>query len=166
MATTVATASPRTVRPLYLLALLGAERCAPIEGRTRLVKLVFLLQKKILEELRLGFARDAYRFRPFNYGPFTEEVYDDFETLRIRGLASVEGDDEAVQRFQLTDKGRAILSNLTANQTIPPALFAEIQELKRTYGSLPLDQLIKRVYSQYPSYTGKSLIKDSIEAGP
>lgn len=129
------------------------------------MKLVFLLQKKILEELRLGFASDAYRFRPFNYGPYTEEVYDDFETLRIRGLADVEGDDEATQRYHLTDKGRAVLSNLVTGHTISPTLFDEIQKLKRIYGPLPLDQLIKRVYSQYPSYTGKSLIKDQVGAG-
>src|SRR5579863_8124679 len=103
-----------SLRPLYLLALLGADRCAPIQGRTRLVKLVFLIQKKIIEELRLGVTKDAYRFRALNYGPFSEDVYDDFETLRLRGLADVSGEDEALQSFHLTSRGQAVLSKLVA----------------------------------------------------
>lgn len=148
------------VRPLYLLALLGAKKCAPVTGRTRLVKLVFLVQKKVIEELRLGITPDSYRFRALNYGPFSEDVYDDLATLQIRGLAAVDGDNEAVQSFHLTDKGRGLLSRLVQNRVIPPSVFSAIQDVKEAYGDLPLDKLIERVYSQYPAYTGRSLIKD------
>jgi uncharacterized protein len=150
-----------SIRPIYLLALLGADKCAPIEGRTRLVKLVFLVEKKVIEELRLGLiTQQAYTFRALNYGPFTEEVYDDLTTLQLRGLAEVTGDDEAVQNFHLTDKGRGLLSKMIDKGTIPMPLFSAIQQVKQTYGSLPLDRLIERVYKQYPEYTGRSLIKD------
>lgn len=153
-------ANSRAVRPLYLMAMLGADRSAPIVGRTRLVKLVFLMQKKVLEELRLGLTADGYRFRAFNFGPFTEEVYDDFETLRIRGLAGVEGADEALQSYHLTDAGVALLSRLLSQGRLSRPLFDEIQKVKVTYGRLALDKLIRQVYAQYPSYTGESLIRD------
>ena len=152
--------NPGAARPLYLLTLLGADRCSAVEGRTRLIKLMFLVQKRVIEELKLGITRDAYNFRAFNYGPYSEDVYADFEFLRIRGLAQVDGDDEAVQRFHLTPRGQAMISRLVTNRTISPAMFDETQRIKQTYGKLSLEKLLARVYAQYPAFTTRSLIKE------
>ena len=64
---------PRVLyRPFYMLTLLASNDGAPIHGRTRLEKLVFLIQKELVESQKLGISEDSYHFRPLHYGPFTE----------------------------------------------------------------------------------------------
>ena len=54
-----------------ILALLEADGRKPIYGRTRLVKMLFLLQEAIKKE-SIEF-EDMYDFRPLHYGPFAFE---------------------------------------------------------------------------------------------
>ena len=66
------------------------EEAEPIEGRTRLMKLLFLLQfqkefpvDKILE------SHSKYEFQAYHYGPFTKDVFNDLEFLENVGLIDV-----------------------------------------------------------------------------
>lgn len=54
-----------------------------VRGRTRLMKLVFLLVK---EEGFDKIISEGATFKPFRYGPFDVEVYDAIEALKALGI--------------------------------------------------------------------------------
>jgi hypothetical protein len=66
----------------------------PVRGRTRLVKLLYLL-KRTLEEKGSRPLVDTdkfYQFYPYRFGPFTREVFDDLEFFRNLGIIRVAPD--------------------------------------------------------------------------
>ncbi len=157
-------ASARPPAPLpratYLLLLLNADNGASIQGRTKLVKLAFLVQKRVVEGLKIGVSEESYSFRPLHYGPFTEEVFDDLAALQMLNLVSVVGDDPDSQNFMITDRGREAVRRLADEARVSSILMQEIGKVKVMYGRMPLNQLIDRVYHDYPEYTEKSEIKN------
>jgi uncharacterized protein len=154
-------AKPRILsRPFYMLTLLASADAAPIQGRTRLEKLTFLIQKELVEDQKLGISEDAYHFRPLHYGPFTEEVLDDVTTLQVLGLVDVTGSEDAAQVFRLTEKGKTAFERLLARGGLPKRLLEGVRKIKTTYGRMPMDELLSRVYNSYPGYTTKSVIRD------
>lgn len=56
-----------------------------ITGRTRLMKLLYLLGEEH-EIARLLDIKNWYQFEPYDYGPFSEEVYEDIDFLANVGL--------------------------------------------------------------------------------
>src|SRR5207245_2414529 len=111
----VVTSPPSPVplpRATYLLLLLETDNGRPIEGRTRLDKLAFLVQQKVIEDLKVGVAQDSYHFRPLHYGPFTEEVFDDLTALRTMGLVDIAGDEASTQLFRITPEGQRVVRRL------------------------------------------------------
>jgi len=143
-----------------LLLLLDADNGAPVQGHTRLVKLAFLVQKKVIEGLKVGVTEESYKFRPWHYGPYTEEVYDDLTALQLLDLVNVMGEDPDRQTFTITTKGREAVRRLADEARISAILMEEIRRIKVTYGRIPLQQLMDRVYHEYPEYTEKSEIKN------
>lgn len=155
------TAKPKVLsRPIYMLALLAADSGSPIQGRTKLEKLTFLIQKELVESEKLGISDDAYHFRPLHYGPFTEEVLDDVTTLQVLGLVEVTGEEDSTQVFRLTPKGSAAFDRLLAREGLPKRLLDGVRRIKTTYGRMPMDELLSKVYNAYPAYTTKSVIRD------
>lgn len=157
------TAAPRPgplPRATFLLLLLAGDNAASIQGRTRLEKLAFLVQKRVIEGLKVGVTVDTYRFRSLRYGPYTEEVLDDILTLQLLNLARIEGDDEATQVFRITQEGQTAVDRLLTEGRVSRVLVEEVDRIKRFFGRLRLEQLIERVYKDYPEYTDKSEIKD------
>lgn len=75
---------------LLLLALPGCSgnKFEPILGRTRMMKLLYLLDKEINVKKRLGL-NSYYDFEAYHYGPFSKDVFDDIEFLRNVGLVNV-----------------------------------------------------------------------------
>jgi uncharacterized protein YwgA len=78
----------------------------PIEGRTRLQKIVFLLKNKY----GLPFSFD---FKPYYYGPYSEELSDLVSLLRALGFAEEKTDhfglDQIRYDYVLTEKGKGYL---------------------------------------------------------
>jgi len=161
----------------------------PIEGITRLEKLLFLLKKEG------GFLRSAppevdFNFLPFRMGPWAAEVYDEVDFLESLGLVekSVEGagdpSDEAhdmelfsealigkyqrkdlpapsgTERFSLTEAGLAKAREIWA--TLPDAEKDTIIDIRRRFGRMNLRQLLRYVYNKYPEYTAESEIKGTL----
>jgi uncharacterized protein YwgA len=146
-------------RATYLLLLLDADNGAPIRGRTRLEKLAFIIQMKVIEGLHLGITNESYEFRPFNYGPYTEEVLDDIVSLQMVGLVQIDGEPDSEQTFRITREGQTAVERLLTDKRIPPILVEEIRRVKTVYGRLSLDKLIGLVYREWPEFTEKSEIK-------
>ena len=67
----------------------------PIVGRTRLVKMLFLFKTEAFKHFRGGTAlneSEFYQFFPWNFGPFSSQVYDDLTFFTLRGFIEANHD--------------------------------------------------------------------------
>lgn len=164
----------------------------PITGRTRLMKMLFLFKEEALKHFRSGIAIDSgnfYQFFPWDFGPFSLQVYDDLTFFELRGFIarddaeeetlpeaaaewekwinmSGSNSDEVVmseydeQVFRLTLKGEQFAGELFS------LLSAEqkhlLQEFKARLLAAPLRALLKYVYEHFEEQTTKSKIKERV----
>jgi uncharacterized protein YwgA len=168
------------IAPDLVLLLLAApgrteESRDRVNGITRLEKLLFLAE----QEKDVGRdVKNAFKFKAYDYGPYSKAVYDAVELLTEAGLinqerayagqpldemeewtAGVEQREGLERRFTLTDRGRAIAKLLSSqHKEVTEAL----SDVKKKYGDWPLRQLIRYVYSTYPLYAEASKIRDQV----
>jgi len=155
-------------------------------GVTRLEKLLFLLQKESdFEKIGSFYEFTAHNFGPFSKEVYEAlDFLEGFELIQVKecvhssyyanvGEALLlqevsEGEVDEVttgnaigateKLFTLTEDGRKVAQKL--RQTIEGRRPKDIEELNgiiRRYGKLPLNQLIRYVYRQYPEMTVKSV---------
>ncbi len=150
-------------RQMYLLLLLNANDASPIKHKLRLQKLMFLLQKEIIEERGLQPSLEKYNFDAYNYGPFSDDLIDDIEFLKDLNLIEVSSENNT-EVYRITEKGKKFLRNFLSKipesqlKLIKPFI-NELEKLKRKWNNVPLNKLLRYVYEKYPEYTEKSLIK-------
>jgi uncharacterized protein YwgA len=152
----------------------------PIEGITRLQKLLFLLQQGKGPKTLVAQAKE-YKYRPFKMGPFSEGVREDLQILQSAGLLRTEkleylltddtdksldeSDQPAKSKFRRVESSRFILTEngLRAAKDLwagmPPQERDGLAEFKRFFNALTLRQLLIFVYEKYPSYAVASEIK-------
>lgn len=163
--------------------------CEPIKGRTRLMKMVFLFDKEIRQKFNLEKSISNIAIPEFNahdYGPFSAKVYEDLEFLVNAGFIvpsdiSTESEDaekaeysywvanskedrddfDGVTEFSLTDIGRGFVED-EQKGTFTEDQWDIIHKFKAKCTGVPLDTLLKYVYTKYPNMTGKSKIKAKI----
>jgi hypothetical protein len=157
-----------------------------LEGITRLEKLIFLLER----ETSLGaYLSDDAAFIAYNFGPFSPKIYQEVETLAAAGLLTdfaVPTDDAAdawerltaidaaeevrpedaytTRNFALTELGRRYYDVLASQ--LPAKVLQDLSGFKDRFAALPLRQLVRHVYKNYPEYTKRSLIRDDILGQP
>jgi len=164
----------------------------PIAGRTRLMKMLFLFKEEALPHFKEGTAitrENFYEYFPWNFGPFSRDVYDDLNFFELRGFIKREqSEEEAIQEsaaewerwvamsrpdsaiepiseyeeqvFSLTPKGEVFAAELYA------LLSAEqrrlLKEFKARLQSKPLRAILKYVYESYEDQTTHSRIRERI----
>ena len=138
-----------------------------IHGITKLQKLLFLIEEetKFFEEYKddLAFEFDAHKM-----GPFSKHVYEELRFLQQLNAIETEpmedGSEDNAQLtnkiFHITEKGEKIASEL-ANQ-LEPVHNQELAEIVENYNDMELRELLHYVYTEYPSFTTESEIKDEI----
>ncbi len=139
----------------------------PIEGALRMMKAVFLLSL----ETRLRHYR-GYRFRAYRFGPFADEVYEDLEKLKKKGLVEISGpwrERDAARRkaspvrFRLTPEGlEAAKEVIERVRRADPDLVDEIRRVKSKLSWATRDEFLRYVYARYPEMTTKSEIVKEI----
>lgn len=166
-----------SLRELMLLLLDGdgADHDA-VRGRTRLQKLLFVIQ----QELDQG----SSTFYAYNYGPFDEKVIDSAEALRANGFLTGDPGDAALaspptfdqmmavvsrragprggrepEVFQLSAAGRQRARRLRQSSPEYERLHARVQALRQEWDQ---GDLLERVYERFPEMTQKSLIKAEV----
>lgn len=175
-----------------LLALLYAPDSsigtAPIEGITRLEKLLFLIKKET-QLFKNNLHDKDFNFVPYRMGPWTQEVYDETDFLESLGLLNKQSigkkspeDDvhtaqlfdsmvltkyqkneyspaqDVVEKFELTQKGLDAAKSVWSKMTDQEK--AEIIRIKRAFNRMNLRQFLRYVYKKYPDYASKSEIKE------
>ncbi|MDD5148375.1 MAG: DUF488 family protein [Candidatus ainarchaeum sp.] len=108
-----------------------------ISSKTYLVKAIFLLRQK------LGFEKVAYDFFPYKHGPFSNEIYKDFNFFEAQGLFDEE-------KLSLTEQGEEFVKTIETNETVLSGLEKIVSEYSN------LNALIGFVYEKYPEFTVKS----------
>jgi hypothetical protein len=173
--------TPPTTRPaLKDLMVLLLHASSPrgetaVHGVTRLQKLLFVLEQKVAVHSR---------FYAYDYGPFSEEVNDAAEALRLAGL--MEGSRGAAvgppsfaemmavvaQRavpfkgrtaddFVLNERGHEAAERLRRSNRAYDELYKYVQTLRSEWDT---PDLLERVYEAFPKYAEKSRIRDQVAA--
>ncbi len=166
----------------------------PIAGRTRLTKMVFVFEKECYglfkKDKSILDKDDLPEFFAWKFGPMSKEVLEDLEFfIKIHfikydenknSLAFEEADeytaliddsslgesseDEYIEyKYSLTSLGlnymkEKIIPIVTENQ------INIITELKKRFNQINLNEIINYVYSKYPDYTEKSIIKSKVKS--
>jgi uncharacterized protein YwgA len=160
---------------LLLLLAMSEKSKQRVAGITRIEKLMFLLQK---ETVFSGKVHEKFDFKPWKFGPFSKEIYEDLDLLVSAELVEVEErelanyveyteQDELIESepgepvvekvFSLTDRGKNVAQKLRS--LISEKDWEEIVGLKRRFESIPLTRLIQYVYHRYPETTGKTVLE-------
>ena len=122
----------------------------PVIGKTRLVKELFLLRE-------IGKVNNMYEFKADKYGPSSNEIIWDLDILIRHGIVQERPHPYGTQ-YLLTREGLE-----KAQEFITNDLKRKIGYIKCNYNDMPLNKLLIYVYSKFPKYTTKSLIKDELE---
>ncbi len=167
-----------------ILYLLFAGGMRSVSGRTRLQKMLFLLENEGQLDAR-SFAK--FGFEPWKYGPFSKEASADVEFLENAGLVQTcrigpaaepewseleelsqdYADDGgeyspeqlfAQEEFSLTDRGAQFVRERIESR-IPPKLKQAIADVKKKYNRMSLTSLLRYVYAKYPQYAVKSELR-------
>lgn len=146
-------------RHILPLLLLKANDQEPIEGRTRLQKLMFLLQQQLNEEG--GDLPWEYTFEAYDYGPFAKALYHDIDYLRRSGLLAEQerhiDTDVKQYDYKLTQEGSDLVEE--AREAIGlEELLREAETIKQEFNDMRLDELIDYVYSEYPEFAKNSVL--------
>ena len=145
-------------RELLPLALLQANEREEIEGRTRMQKLVFLIQ----EEFENADSRlpGTYTYIPYDYGPFARELYDDLDRLKERGVITEErvemSDGTYKYNYRLTDEAEDYISRVQQEKLEKTRQLAD--QIKSEFNDTRLPDLLDYVYAEYPEYAENSVL--------
>jgi uncharacterized protein YwgA len=138
---------------LLLLALRDASRAL---DPVRMQKGMFLLAQE-----RNIPAHQRYNFEPYDYGPFSSQIYSDLEDLVLRGLVDeIPAPGYTWSQYKASEIGidtaRQILEDL------PSGLVDDVQwleALKRDVLSLDFRSLLHHVYESHPEFATKSVFR-------
>lgn len=178
----------------YLLLLLYLNNHTPIYGAVRLTKMMFLFNKEISEALKKKNIECGKlpEFIPYNFGPFSKDVYEQVELfsnigfIKVTDINAIEdmGEvddweespfiDETIEQEDgyIRQDGKYLKYEIKSlgidfvEQKILPNVTPEQKEIlemfKSKITSLSPKQILKYVYTKYPEFTENSLIKDEV----
>jgi uncharacterized protein YwgA len=114
----------------------------------RIQKGMFLLSKR-------GPAPEAYHFKPYNWGPFSRDVYADLDALQSSGLISAQwpaGQNWA--RYEPTQEGHARAAALV--ESLDEAHVTWMREARAFLTTRSFSRLLEDVYELFPEYATQS----------
>jgi len=139
----------QTVIPLYFVYL---SNCL-LKGRTRLQKLTFLFQMKSGVEV-------DYQFEKGHYGPCSYKLYSIIDNLSTMGLLSEKKErtpsGNVVVYYELTPSGKSLLNFADERKILTATIRKSMERIYEEYGTLPIIDLVRRVYTEFPEWTEKS----------
>lgn len=159
---------------VLLLHAPGKQGTEAVHGITRLQKLLFVIEQKL--------AADRSGFYSFNYGPFSEEVNDAAQALRLAGFLGEGGsaasgppsfaemmataaeragprEEPDTEEYALNERGHAAAERLRQSSEAYERLYEYVRRLREEWDT---PDLVERVYETYPKFTERSLIREKI----
>jgi len=103
---------------------------------------------------------DLYQFKPYDYGPFTSEIYADLQVLSLRGLVAQEAvAGRSWRMYRPTTDGIERARELTSG--LAPADAAIIDDAYRFVTTRGFLQLLREIYAEYPEYAVNTVVQDA-----
>lgn len=124
-------------------------------GRTKLQKLVYLIQCKLG---RKGIKTFNYNFYRWNYGPFTEEVFQDGEALVDNSILLDISTKPSEKGFEVLCQCEELFLE---NQEV----LREIDKLVKRYDFEPLYKIKEAVYNSKVTINGKNVRVEDVPLG-
>lgn len=134
----------------------------PVFGRTRIMKALFLLHRKLKEV----FDEDSgFDFVAYRYGPFDKSVYMALERLEERGLVRIQPPEDHIHarnepKYTLTENGTDVARRLY--EDLPTRQQELLAWVKYEQASRPLGSFLSYIYTQYPNMTTESEIDPGV----
>lgn len=137
-----------------------------IRGVTKLQKLLFLVEQET--EFFEDYGDElAFEFTAHKMGPFSKHVYEEIrflqqlKTIETEPMEEKSGDEGLTNKvFHITPKGEKIASELSSQ--LDTKYDEELEALVAKYNPMELRELLRYVYTEYPSFTTESEITDEI----
>ncbi len=134
---------------MYILSL--ADK---IEGRTRMQKIVFLIQQKIKNK------NIDYEFKPFDFGPFSDVLCDVIKNLSENGLLEERVTTSASGMstkyvYRITEKGLNEFRNISKSMQFKQDELNVAKEIINENKDVGIVDLINRVHSDFPDFVKK-----------
>lgn len=166
----------------------------PIAGKTRIIKMMFLFK----EQIKKDFIKDSNielisfpEFFPWNYGPFSKDVYNDIEFFINNGfiedtqlrkeMSEIEQDEyENWAEDYLFENEKELLTNIQNEESfrlsqrgidfVAQKLYNHLsanqkeilRNFKKSINESSLDAILRYTYLKFPEYTTKSKIKEKV----
>ena len=106
-----------------------------------------------------GLPSNFYAFRPYNYGPFCEEIYQDTDVLVEEGMVfNVPVAGQSWSKYAITPKGQTKSKEIKKENNI--GLVTYINDTVQWVSSLPFNELLRAIYAKYPEYSVNSVFKE------
>jgi len=144
--------NPSAGRSDWLLLLLSGEATGasgpPELDPLRIQKGMFLLSVR-------GPARDLYKFRPYDWGPFSAEVYTDLDSLTARGYLNQRAvPGKTWSTYEVTSRGQDVARTVAA--VVGPAAVRWLRSAREYLITRSFSQLLREIYAEYPGYAVNS----------
>lgn len=137
----------------YILFLLNSLDKAPIKGKTKFMKELFFISKNVPElESYLEFEQD-------NYGPNSDKVGNFLSEMSQVGLINLKKENSYYERevYSLGEYGEEVVKELDLDID-----FNLLEDMKKLFDGLTMDESLALTYFTYPSMTGESIVKKRI----
>jgi uncharacterized protein YwgA len=122
----------------------------------QLQKSLFLLGAELPRHLGTN---EFYTFVPYNYGPFSRQVYDDAEILAAHGLvAMLKEPGVSYPQYAATQDGQMLAATLRAKAN--PIATAYLERVVNWAKRQSFAQLVRSIYERYPAYRQNSVFQD------
>lgn len=131
---------------------------SPIEGKTRLVKELFLTQKETRSGVN-GLLK--FQFTPGPYGPSSIDLTNTLDEIISEGKVGAEPINSGRGvRLRLTPAGGKLATQIWKG--LDPQARSDLYRIKSRIGGMTYRQFLVYVYRTYPDYTENSLIRDEL----
>jgi hypothetical protein len=111
----------------------------PIRGRTRLVKAVFLFEKELYRKFKFNElirSTDLPDFKPWKFGPFSKDVYQNLDFLRLTGFIDVKATGESPAFEEVMERTHLVSSVLSEYDRSGDAAASPVSEFDEELFSL------------------------------
>lgn len=139
-------------RTEYVLAVMAHQGDRATFTPVQLQKLFFLLDREIPEKTQGPW----FEFQPYDYGPFDQGVYREFEKLREEGLAIILNQSN-IRSYQLTAQGLG--KGLKLIGQFPAEARVYISRVGEYVRRLSFGELVSSIYKAYPEMKSKSIFR-------
>ena len=125
----------------------------------RIQKLLFLVDREIPQFVE----GPRFEFKPYDYGPFDKDVYQELDTLSIEGEVTIDH-SARYRRYALTSSGHAQGEAMLAE--LPESVSLYLEDVAGWCLSRTFRQLLSAIYERYPDMAVNSIVPFAASSYP